>query len=225
MSKIQLKNYNEVTGELIGDVYPVTNAGYVQLSNGKNLQDFIDGAGIGGGGDHKHGATDITFTDGEDLQTKYDVGFKGADGFTWRPTVGQDGYLTWAVSNSTDEPGAINILGPTGPVGPKGQDGAQGVQGIQGPTGAIGPKGDKGETGERGSNGITWRPAVDAEGNLSWQLNPEVGPPLSMNIKGPVGPKGEKGEKGEPGSGGSDTVISPTPPEGQLLNRVWIQIL
>lgn len=222
MSKIQLKNYNEVTGELIGDVYPVTRAEYITLKNGNNLQDLIDNGGVGSEGEHKHNAKDVTFSDGEDLQSKYEDGFKGTDGFTWRPNVGSDGFLTWGISNSIDEPGAVNIIGPIGPTGPKGENGIQGQQGPQGPTGSTGPKGD---IGQQGTSGLTWRPTVDSEGNLSWQLNPEVGPPPTINVKGPIGPKGEKGDKGDPGTGGSDTIISQTPPEGQLLNRVWIQIL
>lgn len=225
MSKIQLKNHNENTGELIGNVYPVTNAECVQLNNGKNLQDFLDNAGIGGEGDHKHNANDITFVDGDTLQDKFNNGFKGEDGFTWRPTVGEDGYLSWNISNLTDEPGAVNIMGPTGATGPIGKNGAQGERGIQGPTGATGEQGLKGETGEQGHNGLTWRPTVDSDGNLSWEINPDGGVPPTVNVKGPIGPKGEKGDKGDPGSGGSDTIISESRPDGQLLNRVWIQII
>lgn len=226
MPKIQLKNYDENTGNLIGDVYPITNAECVNLNNGKNLQEFLDNSGFDGESNHKHTANDITFNDGDTLQNKFDNDeFKGSDGLTWRPTVGQDGYLSWDISNSTDQPGTINIKGPTGATGPAGKDGVQGERGMQGPTGPRGEQGLKGDTGEQGSNGLTWRPTVDSNGNLSWQLNSDIGPPPTINIKGPQGQKGDKGDPGEQGSGGSDTIISQTPPEGQLLNRVWIQIL
>lgn len=221
MSKIQIKNYDEHTGELIGDVYPITNAEYVNLSSGKNLQEFLDNHGIGGEDNHKCTANDITFSDGDTLQDKFDDGFKGVDGFTWRPNIGKDGYLSWDISNSTDQPRPVNIMGPTGATGPTGKDGIQGERGMQGPTGAKGEQGLKGDTGERGNNGLTWRPIVDSDGNLSWQLNPDIGPPPTVNIKGP------KGDQGNPGSNNSnsDTIISQVQPEGQLLNRVWIQIL
>lgn len=217
MSKVQLKSYDEHTGKVIGDVYPITNAEYVTLRSGKNLQEFLDNHGIGNEGNHTYNANDIIFSDGDTLQNKFDDGFKGTDGFTWRPTIGQDGYLSWDISNSTDQPRSVNIIGPTGATGPAGKEGRQGERGIQGPKGDKGDQGIKGDAGERGTDGLTWRPIVDSEGNLSWQLNPDMGPPPTINIKGP---------KGDPGTdNSSDTIISQMQPEGQCLNRVWIQIL
>lgn len=222
MSKIQLKNYDKHTGELIGDVYPVTNAEYVTLSNGDNLQEYLDNHSIVGGDNHKCSADDITFSDGDTLQDKFDNNFKGNDGFTWRPSIGQDGYLSWDISYSTDQPRPVNIIGPTGATGPIGKQGEQGERGLPGPTGAQGERGLKGDPGERGHNGFTWRPVVDPDGNLSWHLNQDMEPPPTINIKGP---KGDQGNQGSSGSNNSDTIISQTQPEGQLLNRVWIQIL
>lgn len=73
-------------------------------------------------------AADISFSDGQTFQQKYDAG-----------------QLT----------GPAGPQGEQGPQGPKGDTGATGPQGPAGPTGPQGPKGDKGDTGARGATGPT----------------------------------------------------------------------
>lgn len=84
----------------------------------------------------------------------------------------------------------------------RGQQGAQGVKG---------DKGDKGDQGVAGTNGFTWRPTVDASGNISWTNNGGTAAPTSMNIKGPQGLKGDtglKGDKGDQGPIGPSSSVS-----------------
>ena len=71
-----------------------------------------------------------------------------------------------------------------------------------------------------------WRPAVSAEGVLSWEKSSEDEVPASVNIKGPQGEKGEtgaagaagpqgpQGEKGETGATGPKGDTGATGPKG-----------
>lgn len=186
---IQLTSLDPNTGNSLENVFPITKA--------KN----------------------VLFTDGDNLQEKFDTGeLSGGSsgGFTWRPNVDSEGYLTWEISNLTQPPNRTLIKGPTGDkglTGPKGEMGEQGPIGAMGPTG---PKGDIGETGPPGSTGFTWRPKVNSNGDLSWELNPSGSAPETVNIKGP---------QGTPGSGleGLGTIVS----EQQPSNRgtIWIQLI
>lgn len=98
--------------------------------------------------------------------------------------------------------------GPVGPQGPKGDPGPQGVKGDPGEKGERGLKGDtgpqgeqglvgpKGEQGDAGARGITFTPAVDSKGNISWSNDGGLESPQTVNITGPQGDTGVKGEKG-----------------------------
>ena len=67
--------------------------------------------------------------------------------------------------------------------------------------------------GGGGTSDIAWKPAVSAEGVITWTRSSSTTAPPAQNIKGPQGekgekgdpgpegPKGEKGEKGDPGTG------------------------
>ena len=54
-----------------------------------------------------------------------------------------------------------------------------------------------------GRSGITYTPAVAADGTLSWENDGEAPNPAPVNLRGPTGAKGEKGDAGERGSTGS----------------------
>ena len=86
---------------------------------------------------NKPTAADISFSDGQTFQQKYDAG-----------------QLT-GPAGPQGEQGPQGATGTTGPQGPKGDTGATGPQGPAGPTGPQGPKGDKGDTGARGATGPT----------------------------------------------------------------------
>ena len=88
---------------------------------------------------------------------KGDTGEKGDIGNYWRPTVDENGNLTWVDSDSTEIPNPVNIKGSKGDKGEaftfedftpeqleslKGEKGDIGLQGLQGDKGEKGDKGD-----------------------------------------------------------------------------------
>lgn len=95
--------------------------------------------------------------------------------------------------------GPVGPQGPQGDTGPqgekgdpgeKGEQGPQGLKGETGPQGEQGPVGPKGEQGDTGARGITFTPAVDADGNISWSNTDGIANPETVNIKGPKGDNG-----------------------------------
>ena len=58
--------------------------------------------------------------------------------------------------------------------------------------------------GGGGESTIAWKPAVDAEGNLSWSRSSSTTKPATQNIKGEKGDAGATGEKGDTGEKGAD---------------------
>ena len=60
-------------------------------------------------------------------------------------------------------------------------------------------KGDKGSPGADGADGVTFRPWVDSDGNLSWTNDGGLSNPATVNIKG---------AKGSPGKDGSDATVT-----------------
>lgn len=80
----------------------------------------------------------------------------GESTIAWKPSVADDGTISWTRTSSTTKPADQNIKGPkgdTGPQGPEGPAGAQGPGGEQGPKGDTGDKGDKGDKGDDGEQG------------------------------------------------------------------------
>lgn len=183
---IQLTNNNPDTGEVIDKLYPITTA------------------------------ENIVFEDGDNLQEKFDDNnLSGNNSFTWRPSVDGEGYLTWEINNLTHPPTRSFIKGPTGEQGAVGPKGDTGEQGPRGYTGDKGEKGDTGETGPPGSTGFSWRPSIDNEGNLSWELNSSMMKPDTVNIKGPQGSSAN--------IPGLSTIVSEQKPAEK--NVVWIHLM
>lgn len=108
-------------------------------------------------------------------------GPKGEDGFTWRPSVDNNGNLSWEKDSNTLTPSGVNIMGPQGP------------RGIQG---------EQGQQGQTGATGHSWLPSVDSYGNLTWSRSSTTSTPPSRNIKGPQGDQGPRGLQGEQGQQG-----------------------
>ncbi|WP_338630562.1 hypothetical protein [Clostridium baratii] len=131
----------------------------------------------------------------------------GGSGKTWRPSVSEDGLLSWSEDNSDIPPESVNIIGPQGRPGidgrdgRDGRDGIDGKQGLPGRDGDVGPVGPQGipglngrdgEQGPKGDNGIT--PHIGDNGN--WFIgNDDTGKP-SRGRDGEFGPQGPKGEDG-----------------------------
>lgn len=80
--------------------------------------------------------------------------------------------------------------------------GPQGVPGEQGEPGEPGPQGETGPQGEPGADGVTFTPAVSAEGVISWTNDGWKTNPQPVNIKGPQGEKGDTGATGATGPTG-----------------------
>ena len=129
----------------------------------------------------------------------------------------------------------ISLIGPQGKDGENGQDGISPkvnllddgtleiqdafhttVANIKGPQGEMGPKG---EQGLQGPQGVTIRPMIDAEYNLTWTADNEFSIPEPINIKGEKGDMGMQGEKGDPGIDGKDGVtFTPTVSEDGVIS-------
>ena len=81
-------------------------------------------------------------------------GSAGEDGGYYKPSVSEDGELTWKASkNGMPAVAGANIMGPAGPQGPKGDTGETGPQGPAGADGAPGAQGPQGEQGPEGPQG------------------------------------------------------------------------
>lgn len=79
----------------------------------------------------------------------------GANGYTWIPSVDDNGNISWTNTRSGpgSTPAAKNIKGPKGDTGNTGPVGPDGPAGEQGPKGDKGEKGDKGDQGDMGPEG------------------------------------------------------------------------
>lgn len=103
-----------------------------------------------------------------DEGTGYELSFRGGGGGTsdllWRPTVSEDGEISWEQSASDTPPEPVNIMGPQGPAG------ADGAQGEQGPHGPQGPAGADGATGPAGQDGGYYTPSVTQPSDTTMQV-------------------------------------------------------
>ncbi|GAA0735466.1 Gp37-like protein [Clostridium oceanicum] len=59
-----------------------------------------------------------------------------------------------------------------------------------------------------------WRPSIDNDGNLIWNLNSSLDTPDMKNIKGPKGDKGDQGVRGSKGDKGDTGATGSTGPQG-----------
>lgn len=227
---ITLKSSKEECTQ-IGDAY-IDEAGNIQIKNGSGADDFKNGGQVKGPkGDDGAAAgfgtptydnseangigeaqVEVTAT-GEDtakvfnfkfINLKGETGAQGAKGETWKPTVDDDGNLSWEIDNTATKPEDKNIRGPQGPQGPKGDDGTGiSVKSSQGECVETGDAyidaqghiqifnketSDFTDGGEiKGPKGDTWKPTVDAAGNLTWELDSTGSAPSPQNIKGVKG--------------------------------------
>ena len=121
--------------------------------------------------------------------------------------LSSDAAATATVTDTIN--GKLISLGiPAGPKGDTGPQGEKGDTGPQGEKGDTGEKGPQGIPGNDGAKGVTFIPAVENDGKLSWSNDGGLDNPSPVNIKGPkgdtgdTGPRGEKGETGEQGPQG-----------------------
>ena len=123
----------------------------------------------------------LTLTDNTVADLGSAVGPQGKQGFTFTPTVSDDGDLSWTNNGGLENPETKNIRGP------QGKQGAQGVQ---------------------GANGAVFTPTVSDDGDLSWTNDGGLENPEPRNIRGPQGKQGGKGETGTPGAPGFSPTVS-----------------
>lgn len=74
--------------------------------------------------------------------------------------------------------------------------------GAKGGKGDTGSAGSVGATGSQGPRGVTFTPAVSAEGDLSWTNDGNLSNPGTVNIRGPRGLQGVAGSQGPAGPTG-----------------------
>lgn len=138
---------------------------------------------------------------------------EGGKGSIWRPSVSEDGLLSWSEDNSDTPPESVNIIGPQGIPGTDGRDGIDGKQGVPGENGVTPHIGDNDnwfigiqDTGvpARGKDGRQGPPGRDGE------IGPQGLPGRDGDV-GPVGPQGIPGLNGRDGEQGpkGDNGITP----------------
>lgn len=122
-------------------------------------------------------------------------------GFTFTPSVSEEGIISWENDGELENPAPVNIKGPQGaigPQGPQGIQGEQGVQGVQGPQGLTGP-----------ANNITIGTVTkgdEAQASITGQAPNQI---LNLTLpKGDKGNDGAQGEKGETGATGPANILS-----------------
>lgn len=74
--------------------------------------------------------------------------------------------------------------------------------GAKGGKGDTGSAGSVGATGSQGPRGVTFTPAVSADGDLSWTNDGSLSNPGTVNIRGPRGLQGVVGSQGPAGPTG-----------------------
>lgn len=76
----------------------------------------------------------------------------------------------------------------------RGPQGLPGRDGLDGKDGSNGSDGKDGSNGLDGSDGATFKPTVNANGDLSWTNDQGLENPETVNIKGPKGDTGQDGK-------------------------------
>lgn len=172
----------------------------------------------------------VSFEDLTPEQKESLKGDKGDTGTTFKPSVSEDGVISWTNDGEMENPAPVNIKGPQGQKGDTGDQGPQGAQGPQGETGPTGPQGETGPQGPQGPQGIQGPIAsgemeveehilkiVGSEAKVSFdeltddqkaELKGDTGPQGPQGDPGPQGPQGEQGPQGPQGE------IGPEGPKG-----------
>ncbi|MDL2295158.1 collagen-like protein, partial [Ruminococcaceae bacterium OttesenSCG-928-D13] len=161
---------------------------------------------------------EVEFVDGEVVArnahgqrvTSWPMGDGEISTFAWKPTVSEDGDLSWQGTSSPVPPEMQNIRGP------KGEDGTPGEQGERGPEGPQGPIGPQGERGPKGNTGIPGDQGIQGPKGDAGPRGPqgEQGPKGDTGPTGPTGAEGPAGPKGDTGSQGPAGAQGPVGPQG-----------
>ena len=145
------------------------------------------------------GTGKITFEsdDGLGFVTDDLRGDKGDVGDMWKPSIDENGTISWSQSSSTTAPTPTNIRGPIGVTGAKPSHAWDGTKlQFENPDGSMGNKVDL--KGLKGDTGDVWKPTVNASGVISWTKDSSATAPTERNITGPQGLKGDTGDTWKP---------------------------
>ena len=114
--------------------------------------------------------------------------FNGSDGLSFIIAGYYDTFDALQAAVSSPEPGEAYGVGTDAPYDIYIWDA---VNGLWRNNGRI-----QGAKGSNGAPGATFRPSVDAAGNISWTNDGGLDNPASQNIRGPAGQNGEQGPAG-----------------------------
>lgn len=186
----------------------------------------------------------LSWTNDGGLQNPATVNVRG---FTFTPSVSNDGTISWTNNGSLQNPGSVNVRGATFTPSVDGDGNLSwtndknksnpktvNIKGPRGPQGvtfrpSVSESGFLTWSNDGGlanpdafyTKGATFFPSVDSGGTLSWTTDSRFPTPPSVNIRGPRGIQGPKGEKGDPGERGLQGIQGPpgTTDYRQLTNR------
>ncbi len=171
-------------------------------------------------------AITVTDVNGTKTEKVYDgVGSgSGGAGFTFTPSVSENGDLSWTNNGGLENPATVNIKGP------QGEDGNPGISATHSWEGTVltvtsasgtssadlkGPQGDPGAAGSNGSDGVgiesveqTTSTTADGGDNVI-TVTLTNGTQSTITLK-----NGSKGEPGTAGADGSDGNDGYTPVKG-----------
>lgn len=124
----------------------------------------------------------LSWTNDGGLQNPATVNVRG---FTFTPSVSNDGTISWTNDGGLQNPGSVNVRGATftPSVSEYGILSWTNDKGKDNPP----PINIRGPQGEQGDQGATFTPSVDGEGNLSWTNDKGLDNPPTVNIKGDKG--------------------------------------
>ena len=165
------------------------------------------------------GTGKITFEsdDGLGFVTDDLRGDKGDVGDMWKPSIDENGTISWSQSSSTTAPTPTNIRGPIGVAGAKPSHAWDGTKlQFENPDGSMGNKVDL--KGLKGDTGDVWKPTVNASGIISWTKDSSATAPTERDITGPQGLKGDK-----PAHSWAGTILTIENPDGTPGTPVNLQ--
>jgi|LSQX01.1.fsa_nt_gb hypothetical protein len=165
------------------------------------------------------GTGKITFEsdDGLGFVTDDLRGDKGDVGDMWKPSIDENGTISWSQSSSTTAPAPTNIRGPIGVTGAKPSHAWDGTKlQFENPDGSMGNKVDL--KGLKGDTGDVWKPTVNASGIISWTKDSSATAPTERDITGPQGLKGDK-----PAHSWAGTILTIENPDGTPGTPVNLQ--
>lgn len=164
----------------------------------------------------------------------------GESDMVWKPSVSEDGVISWTKTSDTTPPEEVNIKGAEGEGIPSGGSAGQilakgsgdETEWVDAPKG-IPSGGTAGQIlskvngedyntawvdapsggGGTGSDSV-WYPNIDSSGNISWTKQSTSSPPMEQNIRGPQGEQGDAGPQGERGEQGVAGERGPEGPQG-----------